>query len=82
MGYGINLQKPLWDPSNFTYNSFAGTNMFGGFQQSLWSNSSGSSTKSSDNESYEDWKKRTSAEYKKNEAEKSKIAQLENQKNY
>lgn len=70
MGFGINLQKPLWDPSNFTYNSFACGNTFGGFQTPIWSAASGNSAKSSDNESYEDWKKRTSAEYEKKEAEK------------
>lgn len=63
MGNGVSLQKPLWDPSNFTFNNFGSFNMFGGFSPTIWSTAASST--SSDSGSYEDWKKKQAEKQEK-----------------
>lgn len=56
--YGINFNKPLWDPSNFMYTNFTPMyNNFGGFQMPLFGSSYTTSESSNNTDSYENWKK-------------------------
>ena len=60
MPYSYNLNKPLWDPSNFTFNNFSPAfmpnNTFDGMQMPWFGTSSTSSDSSTSTDSYESWK--------------------------
>ena len=74
--YSYSLNKPLWDPSNFTFNTFSpvgGWNGgFGNFQMPWFGTSSSSDSTAPD--SYEAWKKE---ELKRQEEEAKKSAFLD-----
>ena len=73
--YGINFNKPLWDPSNFMYTNFTPMyNNFGGYQMPLFGTSSVTTDSSKNIDSYENWKKE---ELKKQEEENKKTVFLE-----
>ena len=78
MPYSYNLNKPLWDPSNFTFNNFSPAfmpnNTFDGMQMPWFGTSSTSSDSSTSTDSYERWKQE---ELKRQEANAKKAVFLE-----
>lgn len=69
MDFNYNINKPLWDPSNFTFTNFSPTYSgnvgFGGFQ-TPWFGSNSSGTENSNTDTYESWKKESAKKREEN----------------
>jgi len=78
MGLSMNLQTPLWDPSNFRFNNFMFNNMGSNFFTPIWSSgtSNSSSSSSSKEKTYDEWINRGKDKAEQGEFLKEKYQEL------